>query len=124
MQGLGTDLVEIARVAALLRRHGPRFRARICGPAERARVGRGGAADEAAALAGSWAAKEAFLKALGAAAAGVPLAAIEVAAGADGAPALRLRGAAAAAVAAIGGRSVHLALARAGDRIAALVTIG
>lgn len=123
MLGLGADLVEISRVGALLRRHGPRFRDRVFSAAELAGAWTGGAADEAMSLAGNWAAKEAFLKALGAAAAGVPLSAIEVDEAAGRAPVLRLRGAAAEALEAMGGRSTHLSLARAGDWAAALVAI-
>ncbi len=123
MLGLGADLVEVSRVEALLRRHGARFRERISSAAELAGGPAATAAGEAAALAERWAAKEACLKALGAGAAGVPLSAIEVIAGREGAPALRLRGAAAAALAAMGGSSAHLALARAGDWAAALVAI-
>jgi holo-[acyl-carrier protein] synthase len=61
--GVGTDLVEIARVARVLRRFGDRFAERIlCGPElERFRdLGR-----PAAYLAKRFAAKEAFGKALG-----------------------------------------------------------
>jgi len=122
VRGLGTDLVEISRVEALLRRHGSRFRRRLSG---------GGAppgppvapGDEAAAVAADWAVREAFLKALGAAAAGVPLSAVSLIAAGNGGGCLRLDGAAARALAAVGGRSVHLAVARAGDRVAALVVI-
>jgi len=121
--GLGADLVEISRVGALLRCHGPRFRDRVFSAAELAGAWRGGGADEAVALAGNWAAKEAFLKALGARAAGVPLSAIEVVAAAWGSPVLQLRGAAARALEAMGGRSPHLSLARAGDWAVALVAI-
>ncbi len=123
MLGLGADLVEISRVGALLRRHGSRFRDRVFSAAELGGAGNGNVGDEAAALAGIWAAKEAFLKALGAAAAGVPLSAIEVDEAAGRAPVLRLRGTAAGSLEAMGGRSAHLSLARAGDWAAALVAI-
>ena len=129
MLGLGADLVEISRVGALLRRHGSRFRDRVFSAAELGGAWSGDTGDEAAALAGIWAAKEAFLKALGAAAAGVPLSAIEVDAvdevgeAAGRAPVLRLRGAAVGSLEAMGGRSAHLSLARAGDWAAALVAI-
>jgi holo-[acyl-carrier protein] synthase len=127
--GLGTDLVEISRVGALLQRHGSRFRDRVFSAAEPGGAWSGDADDEAAALAGNWAAREAFLKALGAVAAGVPLSAIEVGEvgelgeAAGRAPVLRLSGAAAGALEAMGGRSAHLSLARAGDWAAALVAI-
>lgn len=123
MLGLGADLVEISRVGALLRRHGARFRDRVFSAAELRDAWSGDAAAEAAALAGNWAAKEAFLKALGAGAAGVPLSAIEVDKAAGRAPGLRLGGAAAGALEAMGGRSAHLSLARAGDWAVAMVAI-
>jgi holo-[acyl-carrier protein] synthase len=121
--GLGTDLVEISRVGVVLQRHGSRFRDRVFSTSEPDGAWSGDVDDEAAALAGNWAAKEAFLKALGAVAAGVPLSAIEVGEAAGRAPVLRLSGAAAVALATMGGRSTHLSLARAGDWAAALVAI-
>lgn len=66
--GLGTDLIEIERIAAALARHGERFAQRILGPAElqvwvarRARSESRGVAY----LATRFAAKEAVSKALG-----------------------------------------------------------
>jgi holo-[acyl-carrier protein] synthase len=123
LRGLGTDLIEVSRVGALLACHGSRFRERVFSAAEQAGAGPAGASGEAAALAGSWAAKEAFLKALGAAGIGVPLSAIEVRVSGAGMPELHLHGAAAGALAAMGGRAAHLSLARAGDWAAALVVI-
>ena len=61
--GIGTDLCNIKRVAAVLDRHGDRFRERVYTPTERARAAR--QAHEAAVLAKRWAAKEACSKALG-----------------------------------------------------------
>jgi len=61
--GVGTDLCNIDRVAAVLARHGDRFRARVFTEAERARAAH--RPHEAATLAKRWAAKEACSKALG-----------------------------------------------------------
>ena len=62
--GVGVDIVAVDRIAALLQDHRSRFLARCFRPAERelfaARGDRGPAA-----LAARWAAREAFLKALG-----------------------------------------------------------
>lgn len=61
--GLGTDIVEIARIGKVLEEHGERFRERVCTPEELALAGRrrGGLTF----FAGRWAAKEAAAKALG-----------------------------------------------------------
>ena len=61
--GIGTDLANIERIAAVLARHGDRFRNRVFTPAELARAAR--RPHEAATLAKRWAAKEACSKALG-----------------------------------------------------------
>lgn len=61
--GIGTDLCNIDRIAAVLERHGNRFRNRVFTPAELARAAR--RPHEAATLAKRWAAKEACSKALG-----------------------------------------------------------
>lgn len=59
--GVGLDVCSIERMRRALERHGDRFFARICSEKERADlVGR----DPATALAGRFAAKEAFAKAL------------------------------------------------------------
>lgn len=61
--GLGTDLIDIRRVARTLERFGDRFVERVFTPLERARAER--RADRAAAYAKRYAAKEACAKALG-----------------------------------------------------------
>ena len=61
--GIGTDLCNIDRIAAVLERHGDRFRNRVFTPTELARARR--RPHEAATLAKRWAAKEACSKALG-----------------------------------------------------------
>jgi holo-[acyl-carrier protein] synthase len=93
--GLGTDIVEVARIAAAVARHGDRFLARCFRPGELAAAGRG--TRRAQALGARWAAKEALLKALPGSPAGIGYRQIEVVADPDGAPALRLHGRARAA---------------------------
>ena len=61
--GIGSDLVDIARIEQVIARHGERFLARIFTPAERARAER--RANRAATYAKRFAAKEACAKALG-----------------------------------------------------------
>ncbi|MFN3986540.1 MAG: holo-ACP synthase [Rhodocyclaceae bacterium] len=63
IHGIGTDLVEITRIAASLERHGERFASRIL--TEDERIAYAGSADPARFLAKRFAAKEAFGKALG-----------------------------------------------------------
>ncbi|GHC13286.1 MULTISPECIES: holo-ACP synthase [Gemmobacter] len=62
--GVGTDLANIDRIAAVLERHGDRFRDRVFTPREQAKAARRSRA-EAATYAKRWAAKEACSKALG-----------------------------------------------------------
>jgi len=61
--GIGVDIVDIARIQALLDRHGERFLRRVYTDAETAYAMSG--ANKAERLAGRFAVKEAVLKALG-----------------------------------------------------------
>ena len=61
--GIGSDLVDVARIEQVIARHGERFLTRIFTPAERARAER--RANRAATYAKRFAAKEACAKALG-----------------------------------------------------------
>lgn len=61
--GIGTDLANIERIAAVLARHGDRFRNRVFTETEIAKAER--RADVAGTYAKRWAAKEACSKALG-----------------------------------------------------------
>ena len=61
--GIGTDIVEVARLGRLYERHAERALEKVLAPAERADFAR--AADPARFLAKRFAAKEAFGKALG-----------------------------------------------------------
>ncbi len=63
--GIGSDLVDITRIARVLERHGDRFVNRVFTETERARAARGTEANRVNTLAKRWAAKEATAKALG-----------------------------------------------------------
>ena len=60
IKGIGTDIVEISRIAALIAKRGETFLQRVFTPEELVHCGRA-----AHRLAGRFAAKEAFFKALG-----------------------------------------------------------
>jgi len=86
--GIGIDVCSIERMRRALERHGDRFFARICSERERADLtGR----DVATALAGRFAVKEAFAKALDGAP-GVGWHEVEVRRGPSGRPRLELAG--------------------------------
>ncbi len=122
MRGLGIDIVSVARIASLRERHGPRFLERCFRPDEIALArARGPRGDEV--LASRWAAKEAFVKALGGPGLRVPLRDVEVVRGQDGAPTLRLHGAAAAALAAAGAARALVSLSHEHDHAVATVVL-
>lgn len=87
--GLGIDVASVERVARALERFGDRIWERVLTPAERAELAP--RSDRALALAGRFAAKEAFAKALGAPR-DVWWQSVEVRHGALGAPSLVLSG--------------------------------
>ncbi len=107
--GVGTDLVEIARIAAALQRYGNRFPQRVLAGDE-LRQWRQGAPD-AAYLARRFAAKEALAKALGCGIGG-ELSFQDVIIGHDGrgAPRVLLSGAGQARAARLGVRHFHLSI--------------
>ena len=109
--GLGTDLVEIARMAQALQRHGDRLLDRLLGAEERAAMPPAGHPNRAAWLAKRFAAKEAAAKALGTGfRAGITLADIQTVHNPLGAPQLRLSGGAAARISALGATVAHLSV--------------
>lgn len=63
IHGIGIDVLSVARIARVYRRHGKRFVARLLHPAEREEFGK--ARHKVQFLAKCFAAKEAFVKALG-----------------------------------------------------------
>jgi len=104
--GLGIDVCSIERMRRALERHGDRFYARICSPAERQDLmGR----EEATALAGRFAVKEAFAKALDGAR-GVGWHEVEVRRAPSGRPVLELSGNAVAAVDRFGADTWHVSI--------------
>ena len=111
--GLGTDLVEIARLEQSLERT-PTLRERLFTPAE--------ATLPVASLAARFAAKEALSKALGAPA-GLSWQDVEVVVEESGRPRLALQGAVADAVAALGADRVHLSLSHDGGFALAFVVL-
>jgi holo-[acyl-carrier protein] synthase len=86
----GIDLVEIARIAESIDRHGERFLARIFTPQERLSC-----AEKIESLAARFAAKEAVAKALGSGVDGFGFCDIEITRAENGAPGLVLHGGAA-----------------------------
>jgi len=120
--GVGVDIVAVARIAALLDRHGTRFVNR-CFRAEEAAFCATRGPQSAGAFAARWAAKEAFLKALGRPTTGIHAPDIEVIKGAAGQPGLRLHATAAAALVAVGGRRVHLSLSHEREQAVAVVVV-
>jgi holo-[acyl-carrier protein] synthase len=118
--GVGLDIVPIARIGALLSRHGGRARERLFSPTERADCER--RADPAQHYAARFCAKEAVLKALGAPP-GLRWVEMEVHSAEGGRPVLHLSGAAAAAAAARGVDTTHVSLTHAGGMAAAVVVL-
>lgn len=124
VRGIGIDIVAVARVDALLRRHGDRFLERCFRPGEVPAPGAGlPPASLAARVAGRWAVKEAVLKALGGDLGAVPYRDIEVGRTPEGAPAVTLHGRAAAALAARGGGRVLASLSHERDHAVGLAVI-
>ncbi len=123
LRGLGTDIVAVARIAALVERHGDRFLARCFQPGERELLRERVPAAAHAALAARWAAKEAFVKALAGRGLGVVYRDIEVVRGPGGAPGLRLHGSAAAALAAAGASGTLVSLSHERDYAVATVVL-
>ena len=116
--GLGTDLVEVERMAALLARHGNAFLSRVFSERECAllEVDRGAARVQR--VAARFAAKEAALKALGCGwGQGVGWRDVEVLGGRGGPPTLELSGPAAARLASLGATRAHVSLTHT-DRVA------
>jgi holo-[acyl-carrier protein] synthase len=116
--GIGLDLVDVGRAAALLAGHGDRFLARCFGPGEVTRPA------DAEHLAGLLAAKEAAFKALGCGwGDGVGWRDAVVERSAEGAPRLALKGNAAALAGALGVRRAHLSITHTGGVAVAVVIL-
>lgn len=119
--GVGIDVCSIERMKRALERHGDRFFARICSPAERADLmGR----DQATALAGRFAVKEAFAKALDGAK-GVGWHECQVRRAPSGRPILELSGNAVTAMERFGASQWHVSITHdAGVAVAVVILEG
>ncbi len=108
--GIGTDIVEIARIEQMLVRHPERFAARVLHPNERERFA--SQANPAAWLAKRFATKEALAKAIGTGIGKeVRLQEIETTHDTRGKPLLQLHGVTLATAAVLGVTSLHLSVA-------------
>lgn len=111
VRGLGIDIVEVERIADLLAKHGDRFVDRCFRPGEQDHPTTGGSeVPEAKSIAARWAAKEAFLKALGTDVRDIPYRDIEVVRSAEGPVSLNLHGRALDALKRSGTSKIHLSL--------------
>jgi holo-[acyl-carrier protein] synthase len=117
--GIGLDVCSIDRMRRALERHGQRFFTRICSDGERSDLaGR----DPAMALAGRFAAKEAFAKALDGAP-GVGWHDVEVRQSSSGRPRLDAKGPAAALLEKVGVKRCHVTLSHDAGFAAAVVVL-
>ena len=120
--GIGTDIVEIARIRASLAKFGERFAGKILGEAEMTRFNEAG--DQGAWLARRFAAKEAAAKALGTGMrAGVHFGQIEIRHHKSGAPALVFSGHARARADALGVVQPHVSISDERDYAVAFVVL-
>ncbi len=107
--GLGTDIVEIPRIASMLERHGDSFLSRTYSPEEiEYCASKKNAAQH---FAGRWAAKEAVMKSFGTGfVKGIHWTEIEVVAQPSGRPVIRLSAATAEFAARMGISKIHLSI--------------
>ena len=111
--GLGTDIVEIQRIRAIIKRRGHVFVSRIFTVAEREYCSR--ASDSTARFAGRFAAKEAVLKALGTGLRGMRWQDVEITRNEEGKPSVRLHGGAAQIAEKQGITHIHLSISHSRD---------
>ena len=119
--GIGTDLIQVERIRAVMMRHRERFMRRVLTAAERQVCA--AKSDQAAYLAKRFAAKEAASKALGTGIGRVSWHDFEVRNDRAGAPQLLLHGAAAERLRQLGGRRAWLSLADERDFVSAFVVL-
>lgn len=117
--GLGIDVCSIDRMRRAIERHGDRFFARICSEEERQDLG---SRDSATFLAGRFASKEAFAKALDGAP-GVGWHELRVRRAASGRPSLELRGKALELARSAGASRWHISITHDGGVAAAVVVL-
>ncbi len=116
---MGTDITSVARIRNLYERYGTRFVDRVFRPAEIAAAGV--RHDPAAFFAARWAAREAFLKALGTDVRHIPYRDIEVVKGPLGPVSIALHGKAAESFASTHASSIHLSISH--EREFAVATV-
>ena len=120
--GIGVDIVEVARIQALLDRYGERFLRRVYTEPETAYAMRG--ANKAERLAGRFAVKEAVMKALGTGKSqGILWRDVETVRGRFGKPEVRLRGQAVKWAKMRGSGAVHASIAHDGGKAVAFVIL-
>lgn len=120
--GIGIDQVEIERMAGLLSRRPERGARRLFTPSEREHCD--GRADPAECYAARFAAKEAFLKALGTGwSGGIAWRDVSVEVGPGGRPRLRIRGAAAERMRAADAHAAHVSFTHEGGAATAVVIL-
>ena len=118
--GVGIDIIEVARIRAMMRKHSDRFLDRVFTPGERAYCEKARRAAEH--FAARFAAKEAFMKALGTGlSAGIVWTDVEVAHEAGGRPILILHNAAALLARQLGVTNLQLSLTHVASNAAAVV---
>ena len=120
--GIGTDIVEIERISAVLQRHGDRFTSYILTDREAEEADRRG--DRIPFVAGRWAAKEAVAKALGTGfSEGVTLRGIVVVKTPSGAPQVELDAPSKKIMDSLGGKKIFLSLTHTKDYAQAFAII-
>ena len=120
--GLGIDMVQIARLEALFERHPERAQSRLFTPAELEDCR--GRANASECLAGRFAAKEAFLKALGTGLAeGLSWHDVRLSGGQGERPRLHASGPAAEKLDALGATGIHVSITHDGGVAAAVVVL-
>ena len=120
--GLGTDIVSVERINDLVQRHGDRFLTRCFSSAEIQWADSRGLG-RSASIAGRWAAKEAFLKALGRSVKHIPYGDVEVLRSPDGPIQLKLHGRAAREMEIVGAGSCILSISHEKDFAIATVLL-
>jgi len=119
--GVGIDVVGTERMEALLSAHGDRFLARCFRSFDSS--GTEAQSADPVEIAGLWAAKEAFLKALGADVSGIPYRDIEIIREGSDAGTIRVHGKAREILARAGARSIHLSMDQDGGLSVATVIL-
>jgi holo-[acyl-carrier protein] synthase len=120
--GIGVDMVDVARIQAMLDRYGERFLRRVYTEAETAYALSG--ANKAERLAGRFAVKEAAMKALGTGKSqGILWKDVETVRGHAGKPVVHLHGQAAKWAKLRGGSAVHVSVTHDGGKAVAFVIL-